>query len=33
MIEFVPERDPEGTAAYVAGRIVRYAIAQMIRQA
>ena len=32
MIEFVPERDPAGTAAYVAGRIVRYAIAQMIRQ-
>ncbi|MEZ5924450.1 MAG: arginase family protein [Hyphomicrobiaceae bacterium] len=33
MIEFVPERDPAGTAAYVAGRIVRYAIAQLIRQA
>lgn len=32
MIEFVPERDPAGTAAYVAGRIVRYAIAQLIRQ-
>lgn len=32
MIEFVPERDPSKTAAYVAGRIVRFAIAQMIRQ-
>lgn len=32
MIEFVPERDPAKTAAYVAGRIVRFAIAQLIRQ-
>ncbi|MEZ5775893.1 MAG: arginase family protein [Hyphomicrobiaceae bacterium] len=32
MIEFVPERDPAGTAAYVAGRIVRYAVAMLARQ-
>ena len=31
MIEFVPERDPAGTAAYVAGRIVRYAVAMLAR--
>jgi agmatinase len=31
MIEFVPRRDPLGTAAYVAGRIVRYALAMLAR--